>query len=324
MKNQNGFIQIPILAAIIAGILILGGAGYFGVKQYQKYQSEVSTQQKALEQTQAEIEKLKQESETTKEKQKLLEQTLKKDSTSAQNNDQITAEELAPYLTGVGSVQCFADHSTIRGSGSLWNFGGKIGHAVLTNEHVIDATGDRCSVAIGNTSEDKTHSGLFHLDITNRQKWNSYTDIAAVPISYSMFGEEGPDPTLQQIRANIARLNYSLTALDLCKTEMPQGSRVVLIGYPAYSTQADSMVIPRTITDGIISGFATGVKKPRGNLLYANYLVSAKIDSGNSGGLALSKNKNGLCVLGVPTWLIIGNYETQGVVQNIHNIFYDQ
>jgi flagellar basal body-associated protein FliL len=37
-KNSKGFIQIPILIAIIAGVLVLGGAGYFGVKQYQNYQ----------------------------------------------------------------------------------------------------------------------------------------------------------------------------------------------------------------------------------------------------------------------------------------------
>src|SRR3989338_47668 len=57
MKNQKGFIQIPLLIAIISGVLILGGAGYFGVKQYQKYKNEANIQQKALEQAKTEIEK---------------------------------------------------------------------------------------------------------------------------------------------------------------------------------------------------------------------------------------------------------------------------
>ena len=39
MKNNKGFIQIPILIAIIAGLLAISGAGYFGVKQYQNYQA---------------------------------------------------------------------------------------------------------------------------------------------------------------------------------------------------------------------------------------------------------------------------------------------
>jgi hypothetical protein len=71
----------------------------------------------------------------------------------------------------------------------------------------------------------------------------------------------------------------------------------------------------RITTNGIISGYA-----PKINSEYANYFVSAKIDSGNSGGIALSKDKNGLCVLGIPTWLNVGNYDTQGMIQNIHNI----
>jgi hypothetical protein len=38
IKNYNGFIQIPLLIAIIAGLIIVGGAGYLGAKQYQNHQ----------------------------------------------------------------------------------------------------------------------------------------------------------------------------------------------------------------------------------------------------------------------------------------------
>ena len=36
--------------------------------------------------------------------------------------------------------------------------------------------------------------------------------------------------------------------------------------------------------------------------------------------VAIAKDGNGLCVLGIPTWLTVGNYETQGLVQNIRNV----
>lgn len=36
MKNQRGFIQVPILIAIIAGILVVGSAGYLVVKKVNK------------------------------------------------------------------------------------------------------------------------------------------------------------------------------------------------------------------------------------------------------------------------------------------------
>ncbi|OHA62858.1 MAG: hypothetical protein A2748_00815 [Candidatus Wildermuthbacteria bacterium RIFCSPHIGHO2_01_FULL_45_20] len=81
MKNQQGFIQIPLLIAIIVGILVLGGGGYYGVKQYQnslkdreQVQQQADAQRKALEQAQTEIEKLKQEGEIAKTKQQQLEQ----------------------------------------------------------------------------------------------------------------------------------------------------------------------------------------------------------------------------------------------------------
>ena len=49
MKNQKGFIQIPLLIAIIAGILVLGDGGYFGIQKYQSYQAERVEQKKQIE-----------------------------------------------------------------------------------------------------------------------------------------------------------------------------------------------------------------------------------------------------------------------------------
>ena len=72
MRNQKGFIQIPLLIAIIAGVLVLSGTSYFGVKQYQNYQiqkvkeiefAKQNQEQKNVEQKNrdTEIEKLKNE-----------------------------------------------------------------------------------------------------------------------------------------------------------------------------------------------------------------------------------------------------------------------
>src|SRR3989344_6695162 len=68
MKNQKGFIQIPILIAIIVGVFVVGGAGYVGIKQYQKNKVEKPQQETLAQNDQAtsttelsEVEKLKQE-----------------------------------------------------------------------------------------------------------------------------------------------------------------------------------------------------------------------------------------------------------------------
>lgn len=56
---------------------------------------------------------------------------------------------------------------------------------------------------------------------------------------------------------------------------------------------------------------------------YVNYYTSAKVDAGNSGGIAMMEDDNHkLCILGVPTWISVGEYETEGIIQNIHNIIY--
>ena len=53
MKNKKGFIQIPLLIAIIAGFLFVGSAGYVGVREYQN--NKIESPQLS------EIDKLKQE-----------------------------------------------------------------------------------------------------------------------------------------------------------------------------------------------------------------------------------------------------------------------
>ena len=116
-------------------------------------------------------------------------------------------------------------------------------------------------------------------------------------------------------------LNYSISTMKLCATTMPVGSSVMIIGYPAFAVSSPIQKTGfRTVTDGIISAHDTNIIVD--GLPYANYYVSAKMDGGNSGGIALSKNKDGLCLLGIPTWLSFGDYETQGMVQNIHNVMF--
>ncbi len=123
----------------------------------------------------------------------------------------------------------------------------------------------------------------------------------------------------------VASANYNLYSLKRCTIRMPLGSPVVIIGFPAFTQSGDSVFptnAPRTITNGVISGHDQSVSPPQGVLPSVNYFVSNKIDSGNSGGMAVSKDASGLCVLGIPTWLRVGNYDTQGIVQNIHNVIY--
>ena len=320
MKTQKGFIQTPLLIAIIVGILVLGGAGYFGVTQYQKSQQEniakeqqAQEQQKALEQAQAEIDKLKQESELTQTKQKQLEQ--KVSSGSQTTGVAISSSELAPYLSAIVKVSCSTRTLESTGSGTFWKYGNL--HGVLTNDHVPLSDASYCTAswpydeAKGQIRGD--HFLFFPgLDLD----WNKKTDATFIELDSELKNDKSGSGLY------ISDMNYGVYNLRRCPAKMAIGLPVVIIGYPA-STQTDT-TYPRTITNGIISGWDQSVQPPQGTLPYVNYFVSNKIDSGNSGGIALSKDASGLCVLGIPTWLQVGNYDTQGIIQNILNVLTKQ
>ena len=228
------------------------------------------------------------------------------------DNTQQGQNDISTYLTGVVAIHCGIndnDWNIWSGSGSLWNIDETF--YVLTNKHVIDKQGS-CYADVGQRGDEKI-GGIYKLDTQNVSSWNTKTDIAILKIMYIKPGSEGLG------FAKVQDLNYSISTIKLCATTMPVGSSVMIIGYPAFSVSSSNQQTGfRTVTDGIISAHDTNTIAD--GLPYANYYVSAKMDGGNSGGVALSKDKDGLCLLGIPTWLSFGDYETQGMVQNIHNI----
>lgn len=317
MKNQKGFIQIPILIAIIAGVLVIGGASYLGVKQYQNYLAQKVEREKiaqeAQQQKDSEVENLKKEVEILKNQKP---QVIVKEVPSS---NEISAADLKPYLSGVIRISCYIKGGSISGSGSLWNVSDLEPfqfYAVFTNGHVV--TQDENCLVFVDDPDNKKIIGIYPVDNHYGLTYNSIADFAILPL---------PKPSDFKSISMITptqNLNYSLSNLRYCTTKMPQGSPAAVIGYPAFANQANTSLLSKTVTTGIISGFDDSVAPPLGNLPYPNYFISAKIDSGNSGGIALSKDAKGLCILGIPTWVSIGNYETQGVVQNIWNVTYEK
>jgi hypothetical protein len=103
--------------------------------------------------------------------------------------------------------------------------------------------------------------------------------------------EYGFEPTLS-LEAR-ARSNHFA-----CYSNPPTGEPIAVLGYPDYGTNAGEFMsvlstIDPTVTEGIISG-QDGI-----------YLTtSAKIDPGNSGGLAIDETND--CYIGIPTAIEIG------------------
>jgi hypothetical protein len=338
LKNKVLFIVIFLLVA--------GGAAYFGSNQYWNYQSQkvekerLTEERLAEEKLAAENEKLllEKEREAEKAEQDLKIEELKKqvnslkdrqaESANEQQPDQsneITSDDLQPYLDGIVLVRC----NNSKGSGTLWKFGGQ--YSLLTNYHVVKTpySDGRCDVMLLDRTTGNL-KGAYTVYSSTAKEWNIYTDIALLELSRSASW----DAVMSSPSAEISSLNFKISSIPNCQNKMPIGAPVVVIGYPAfgekqYTTQAGGESLSGEqsnliVSNGVISGYDSTVVQPIGDLPYPNYFISAKIDSGNSGGMAFSKTVNGLCILGLPTWLTLGNYETQGLVQNIQNVFYQR
>lgn len=94
------------------------------------------------------------------------------------------------------------------------------------------------------------------------------------------------------------------TDFNYCTKEASVGDSVVILGYPSYGTSYYNI----TATEGIISGYDGQY-----------YTTSAKIEHGNSGGLAIDEKNN--CYLGIPTAVVTGGFESLGRILDVKNIF---
>lgn len=77
------------------------------------------------------------------------------------------------------------------------------------------------------------------------------------------------------------------------------GDQVVILGYPGIGSSNNI-----TATEGIISGYD-----------YPYFITSAKIDHGNSGGVAILVKDD--CYLGIPTGSVVGEIESLGRILDI-------
>lgn len=325
-----------LLAAFLVLFAMVGSLAYGGYRLYQKILSTetmqrqlveeqnrvreikeeaasklIAAQAEELTQTKEELEKTKTAAAKTTAQIKTLTASLDAQA-KASKDTVITSSDLSSYVTGVVQLLCVAPEGIVSGSGSLFKFK-EVAHAVLTNYHVVK-NADHCVVIMTNNSN--AHTGIFALKPA-LYSYNTNTDEAILEIGDPLLSSSVP----------VDNYNYTFSDLKKCVSPVAVGTPVVIIGFPAYAKRDSTISVPtigsvnaiyRTVTNGIISGYDTSTAGQ------PNYFVSAKIDNGNSGGMALAKDANGLCALGLPTWLSVGNYETQGLVQNIANVLPNQ
>ena len=307
MKNQKGFIQIPLLIAIIAGVLVLGGAGYFGVKQYQTYRAQIIEKEKLAQESQqqkdSEVEKLKQEVEALKkQKPEVIKQTIIKEAPTIKAGTDNTSiiKEWRPRVAFIDCKVVFEGNNMGEQSGSGYILGSDTQNGdviILTNNHVIDvaihnlygepmnitATPTSCNIKVPGDSQ-----------FVTVYKENSPFS-GSKEEDFGLITIKNPTSYMKTIIQNLWDGN--------CKNKAELGEKILILGYPGIGDQNDV-----TVTDGIISGYDGHY-----------YITSAKIEHGNSGGIAVSLKNN--CYLGIPTFVVTGELESLARILNINTIF---
>ena len=159
---------------------------------------------------------------------------------------------------------------------------------VLTNNHVI-AKASICAVTLPDPTTGAPVS-IYESEPFIVPHLSSKYDIAMLSINSSYTDSDGK--TWGDYPTTFPAFNPP----DCSSSTAQLGDAITIYGYPVTSGGYNL-----TITEGIISSFSDE----------GNILTSAKIDSGNSGGLATDSNG---CFIGIPSAVIKGKYQNLGVI----------
>ncbi len=303
-SNSTGFIQIPLLVIMLAGLIALGGASYVGVKKYDSYKVESTNKERQMRE---EIESLR---------TKVQDAEVKIDTVKNSTNNTVktsivylppeTQERTvlsqvpapiynqAPSVTEIvgnwrfftAKLECFSSYQshqyrTPQAIGSGLIIKSVDGYfKVLTNKHVVENS-TICDIKSPGEPNNVLTSGIIYRGLE---------DFATISLGNSN------DYLTNLISGDAYR--------GICKESQKPilGDEVLILGYPGAGSQTDV-----TITKGIISGFE------------GNYLITdAKINPGNSGGVAISVRDN--CYFGIPTYSNLTGFEALGRILYIWTV----
>jgi len=301
-------IKILIVSIVVLFFIVLLYLSFLKFNTYlseqQKSQELILAQQKELDNTKQQIENLREETE-----EKIKSETLKNQKAITANKEnlekQITNSTGIPlndltliikeWRPKVAYIECvLRDASTISGSGIVAIFGESFPQ-VLTNKHVIrDEYGNippGCVVKLPDNNE------IFEVTKSNDMPVSGVVDAGALNIR---------NPNNQLKNTVSSSVNYCFPLGYIGKAAI--GESIVILGYPYTGAKYDI-----TATEGIISGYDGDY-----------YITSAKVEHGNSGGMAILIKDN--CYLGIPTYVKIGSSETLARILDINskNIFYNK
>lgn len=304
----------PVITAVsIVLFIAFSISAYSFYKSYRQTQLTIQQTTKELADTKAKLsdvasstsEKLVlQEQELTKKTGQIekLEAQIKKNATS-DSAKSINGNLLTSLSPSVVKIICatdaYSDDLQI-GSGVLYQSatGNPASYFIETNQHVVqtdDGSLSQCAIAI---YPNYTNTSNYLLYKSSGYKIYKYgVDFAYIIPQIANSSSAG---TL----SDLSKYAKSYSSNTYCKSASI-GERISILGYP--SVGGSSL----TATDGIIAGFEYD-----GGVRFIK--TSAKIEHGNSGGIAI---KDSGCVLGIPTYVETGSVESIGRILDLNDLF---
>ena len=297
MQNDKQSIRTTTWVVITIAVILI--AGYFGYLMYQGSQQQKiilekvnKEQQDLLQKQQAELEQTKAEIGKIADAQKISQEATQKAQNSAleaqrklqeqQNNNPDLSSVVTQWRPFVAYIECDFTYTDTNGTKNLTLGGSGIliinsptDASVLTNKHVVMYKSKYPTVCRIQIPNDKN---IFYVD---------YDNIIPSPESSGLDGAflriKQPDNYIK---------NLTSVKIMYCAGTPSIGDSIVILGYPSIGSTTDI-----TATEGIISGYDGDY-----------YITSAKVEHGNSGGLAISLKNN--CYLGLPTFVEAGSLES--------------
>jgi S1-C subfamily serine protease len=160
---------------------------------------------------------------------------------------------------------------------------------ILTNYHVV-ADAEVCLITLPNIISGTPEEIYVATPLIVPQLSKQY-DLAFLKITEAFIDDRG------KAHGIFPKKFKTFTESPFCSGYVPKlGDEIRIYGYPVTSGGYNL-----TITDGVISSFSSD----------GLILTSAKVDSGNSGGLAITKDG---CLVGIPSAIFTGKYQNLGVI----------
>lgn len=259
-----------------------------------------------------ELEKLREEVELLKH-QKAPQQILN-DRKDFKSDGVLTNEEINIISKAVVHIGCYFRNGDQQfGSGTYLKI--DTGIFVVTNFHVINNEIENDDCLIYFYSFYSKRNDFPYNSIVISTNYDNSVDLSFLRIKDRPIGDFD-----EHVK------NY--LEIEQCQPDLAIGTKVYIFGYPLSGRVVEMLkttsgtIYQLIITEGIISGVidTTVVYKDKYQNPPPNYFTSAKIDSGNSGGLAVSKVNGKVCLVGVPTWVSKGRFDNLGVIQSFRHI----